>query len=101
MTRQSCILALLFVLLEIILLAPDYGNVAPMTAGFVLMILTAAVRDPQCVYTVSGSGVQCQDTLVFFIHGHRDYCTAVCTNSRVGPETVMVALLLLRGGGGG
>ena len=42
--QQSTILVLLFVLVEIILLAPSYDSIAPMAAGFALMILVAAVR---------------------------------------------------------
>eukprot|EP00903_Cladosiphon_okamuranus_P012915 g12058.t1 len=40
--KKSCVLVLSFVLLEIILLAPDYGTIAPMAAGFALMIVAAA-----------------------------------------------------------
>eukprot|EP00752_Nemacystus_decipiens_P009654 g8625.t1 len=40
--KKSTVLVLLFVLLEIILLAPSYDSIAPMAAGFALMILVAA-----------------------------------------------------------
>lgn len=39
----------LFVLLEIILLAPPYGSEVPMAAGFALMLVVAAVRGLQPV----------------------------------------------------
>lgn len=37
-------MVVLFVLLEILLLAPPYGSLVPMAAGFALMLVVAVVR---------------------------------------------------------
>lgn len=40
---QATVMVVLFVLLEILLLAPTYGSVVPMAAGFALMLVVAVV----------------------------------------------------------